>query len=131
MTTPPPFVRALHSHINRTSVPWVARGGRCSHLRAVTGVTVEMSPRSQRGHTQTRRDRKRFREMRRGWRERWKTYRTGPTRVAWNRGEDGRGWGRGAGVSRWDYGARGERREGVRQFPGREERKGRTGLGLM
>lgn len=49
MRTPFHLYERSHSHINGTSVPWVMHGGQCLPLCNVTGVTVEMSPRSQRG----------------------------------------------------------------------------------
>lgn len=36
-------------YINGASLPWILHGGQCLPLCNVTGVTVEMSQRSQRG----------------------------------------------------------------------------------
>lgn len=93
-----------------------ASEGSAPLLRDVTGVTAEMSPRSQKGRVQTWRDGKRFSEI---W---WDVKDTEGNRRG-SYGKDGKGWGRRRkGVKGQTVGLQSERRQrgGVRQLSVRE-----------
>lgn len=124
-----------HSHINRTSAPLIVHGRQCSKPppRPLCVTWQAWLLKCHRDHsggrTQTRRDGKRFREMRWGEQEKEKIPKGAVKgHVEWKR--DGKKT-REGGLRGQTVGLRseGRRHEGGRRFPGWEEQRGGWGFG--